>query len=151
MGYCKPIVGIILKLCRSFRWMVQVRTALPSSTVFATSTTSACYVALLVCNGMFGYPGILGFSCPVSNTRAIQCHLKCNVLPSTSNSTSTVTYIKLLPSFQQSLCQREPKSSPAGFSLLFGFSLLSSLFQVVVDGSHCETVPLLESTHTVCY
>merc|ERR1719188_2500736 len=107
-------VGIILILCRSFRWMVQVQTALPSSTVFAISTTTVCYVALLVCNGMFGYPGILGFSCPVSSSRAIQCHLRCNVLPSTSNPTCTVTYIKLLPSFQQSLCQREPKSIKSG-------------------------------------
>jgi len=79
----RPSVGIILILCRSFRWMVQVRTASPSSTVFATSTTSVCYLALLVCNGTFGYLfGNLrshGSPWQILISRAIQFLSRCNV------------------------------------------------------------------------
>jgi len=81
--FCRPSVGIMLILCRSFRWMVQVRTASPSSTVFATSTTSVCYLALLVCNGTFGYLfGNLrshGSPWQILISRAIQFLSRCNV------------------------------------------------------------------------
>merc|ERR1711862_116615 len=142
MGYCKPSVGIILILCRSFRWMVQVRTASPSSTVFATSTTSACYVALLVCGGIFGYAGLhFQLICGIFYT--IFGQLECNPLSSTSIPMSTVVFIKLLPSFLQSHCQREPKSFKSGRLFLTIWVLLIVKF---LSNCHGWKPSLLNST-----